>query len=122
MHELGDGAKAKFEKYFKGDRVAVEEKLKITVMELGMIFDLLYTKAMVLQRKTGRIFRCATQVSMVVAFVLFMVQACYAGKHNSSSRADTAISYTLFVGAILMEAWSVSTLIASPWTRAHLDE
>lgn len=127
MHQLGNRAKAKFEKYFKTDRVGVEEKVKIDVivLELGMMFDLLYTKAMVLQRKTGCIFRCAAQVSMVVAFVLFVVQDYHARKHSSSSsssRVDTGITYTLFVGAILMEACSVATVIASPWTRAHLDD
>ena len=41
---------------------------------------------------------------------------------SQGKSVDTAISYTLFVGAILMEACSVATVIACPWTRAHLDE
>jgi hypothetical protein len=45
----------------------------MVVMELGMMFDLLYTKANVLQRWTGVVFRCASQTLMVVAFLLFLL-------------------------------------------------
>ncbi|CAL5009989.1 unnamed protein product [Urochloa decumbens] len=117
--QLGNEAKQCFEKYFKTHGEA-EEKLKIIQMELGMMFDLLYTKAMVLQRRSGRLLRRAAQISMVLAFVLFL--QAERRPHNANNRANTVISYTLFVGAIFIEACSIAMEIASPWTRVHLKE
>ncbi|KAE8777841.1 hypothetical protein D1007_49342 [Hordeum vulgare] len=91
-------------------------KLKIVIMELGMMYDLLYTKAMVLQSWTGRILRCIAEMCMVVAFVLFWTNRKL---HTHHDRANIAITYTLFVGALYMEAYSVSMVIVSPWTRAR---
>ncbi|KAF8669933.1 hypothetical protein HU200_051115 [Digitaria exilis] len=120
MLQLGRRAIEDFEKYCQTPGDDIEEKLKIIMMEIGMMFDLLYTKTMVLQRLTGRIFRCAAQISMVVAFVFFLI-AERQQVHNQN-RANIAVSYTLFVGAIFMEVCSIATEITSPWTRAHLKE
>lgn len=89
-------------------------KLKIVMMELGMMYDLLYTKAMVLQSLTGQIFRCIAEISMVVAFVLFLANR----ELHAHNRANVAITYTLFVGAMFMEAFSLFMVIVSPWTKA----
>uniref|UniRef100_A0ACD5VCQ4 Uncharacterized protein n=1 Tax=Avena sativa TaxID=4498 RepID=A0ACD5VCQ4_AVESA len=91
-------------------------RLRIVLVELRMMYDLLYTKAMVLQSRTGRILRCIAEISMVVAFVLFMTNR---ELHTQQNRANVAITYTLFVGAMFMEAYSVSMVILSPWTRAR---
>uniref|UniRef100_J3KWP1 DUF4220 domain-containing protein n=1 Tax=Oryza brachyantha TaxID=4533 RepID=J3KWP1_ORYBR len=120
--QLGNGAQEKLGNYFKtnNQELQVEEKLKILVTELGMMFDLLYTKAMVLQSRAGRVFRCAAQFCMIVAFILFLQAEKHAGDNCSS--VNIAISYTLFVGAIFIESCSVAMVLASPWTRAHLEE
>lgn len=122
--QLGKGADERFGNYFKtnnNQELVVEEKLKILVMELGMMFDLLYTKAMVLQSRVGCVFRCAGQVFMVVSFILFLQAEKHDG-HSHNDVVNVAISYTLFVGAIFIEACSVARVLASPWTRAHLKE
>uniref|UniRef100_A0ACD5XUM9 Uncharacterized protein n=1 Tax=Avena sativa TaxID=4498 RepID=A0ACD5XUM9_AVESA len=85
------------------------------MVELRMMYDLLYTKAMVLQSRTGRILRCIAEISMVVAFVLFMANR----ELHTQNGANVVITYTLFVGAMFMEAYSVSMVILSPWTRAR---
>lgn len=117
MLQLGVGIQQKFENDFQSFRQG-EEKLKIILMELGMMSDLLYTKANVLQRWIGVIFRLAAQIFTIVVFILFVKTE----KHGHHNRVNVGISYTLFIGAILMEAYSVAAAIASPWTRAHLSE
>ncbi|KAF7045422.1 hypothetical protein CFC21_054531 [Triticum aestivum] len=92
-----------------------EGKLKIVMVELGMMYDLLYTKAVVLQSRIGRILRCFAEMCMVVAFVLFVANPRL---HAHHSRANIVITYTLFVGAMFMESCSVSMVIVSVWTRA----
>ncbi|PWZ44384.1 hypothetical protein Zm00014a_028988 [Zea mays] len=96
----------------------IEEKLKMVAMELNMMFNLLYTKAIVLQRSSGVLFRCASQALMVVALVLFMIRR-EEGAHNN--KVNVAITYTLFSGAIFVETCCVAAAIASHWTRAHLE-
>ncbi|KAF8690419.1 hypothetical protein HU200_040770 [Digitaria exilis] len=100
---------------FQGDA-----KHRIVVMELAMMFDLLYTKARVLHKRVGRILRFSAQICMVFAFVIFLVMS---DKHvQNHDRLNVGITYTLFVGAIIMELCSVAMAIASPWTKARLGE
>ena len=57
---------------FESENVQKEGRLKVLMAELGMMYALLYTKAMVLQSKSARLFRCIAECSMVVAFVVFL--------------------------------------------------
>uniref|UniRef100_A0A0D9Y3Q2 DUF4220 domain-containing protein n=1 Tax=Oryza glumipatula TaxID=40148 RepID=A0A0D9Y3Q2_9ORYZ len=123
--QLGYGVQEKLGNYFKtnSQELEAEEKLKLLAMELSMMFDLLYTKTMVLQSRVGWVFRCASQVFMVVAFILFLqLQTEKHASYNHNGVVNVAISYTLFVGAIFIEACSVAMVLASPWTKAHLEE
>jgi hypothetical protein len=96
------------------DTDRTELKLKFILTELGMIYDMLYTKAMVLQSWTG-VFRCAGLVTIVGAFVRFWVN-----QHLQAHRtANSIITYILFTAAIYMEVLSIFMVIVSPWTRAR---
>ncbi|KAL6596865.1 hypothetical protein ACP70R_046999 [Stipagrostis hirtigluma subsp. patula] len=90
-----------------------EAKGKIVEMELAIIYDDLYTKAMVLRTWTGSIFRCVVQISTVVAFKLF--RAC---DKEGYSGVDVAITYALLMGSICMEFLSILMSMISPWTWA----
>lgn len=90
-------------------------KLKIIEMELAIIYDDLYTKAVVFRTWTGSIFRCAVQISTVVAFVLFRID-----RKESYSRVDVAITYALLTGSIFMEFVSIFMAMISPWAWAFL--
>jgi hypothetical protein len=62
--------------------------LKVLGVELGMMYDDLFTKALVLRTRSGITLRCISQLSALVAFLLFL-----AGKKPKYSRADIAITY-----------------------------
>lgn len=111
--QLGEWAKAKMEEDFRGIFPMPDQMKLGIVMELSMMFDLLYTKAMVLQRWWGVIFRGIAQVSMVAAFGLFAMH-----KKHANNMVNVIISYILFLGAIFMECWSLGIVLASPWTKA----
>ncbi|KAL6595421.1 hypothetical protein ACP70R_047761 [Stipagrostis hirtigluma subsp. patula] len=85
-------------------------------IEIGMIYDDLYSKAMVLRKRICLIFRCLSQVSAIVAFVLFIVS----NKHMHSG-ADIAVTYVLFIGGFLVEFCAVALVIMSPWTWGWLE-
>ncbi|RCV10269.1 hypothetical protein SETIT_2G098900v2 [Setaria italica] len=88
---------------------------KLLEVELDLMYDDIYTKALVIRTKSGIILRCLSQISMVVAFVLFLVS-----NHHGYSRADVAITYVLFAGAFVLEACAAFMLLMSPWTWSWL--
>ncbi|KAM0830611.1 hypothetical protein ACQ4PT_066103 [Festuca glaucescens] len=90
-------------------------KLKIIEMELGIIYDDLYTKSVVFRTWTGSIFRSVAQISTVVALVLF-----YANRKESYSKVDIEITYALLAGSIFMELVSILMAMISPWAWAFL--
>ncbi|KAF6986252.1 hypothetical protein CFC21_004036 [Triticum aestivum] len=89
---------------------------KLLEIELNLMYDDIYTKAMVLRSRSGIMLRCVSQVSMVVAFVLFTVN-----KKHRYSTADVAITYMLFTGGLCLEACAIFILLMSPRTWAWLE-
>jgi hypothetical protein len=57
---------------FQSDR-PLDQVPKLLEVELALMYDDLYTKAMVLRTRTGVMLRCISQVTMIAAFVLFLV-------------------------------------------------
>ncbi|KAG2657344.1 uncharacterized protein LOC120695533 [Panicum virgatum] len=98
---------------FQADR-PLDQVLKLLEVELAMMYDDLYTKAMVLRTTSGIILRCISQISIISAFVLFII----ANSKQYSSRADAAITYALFIGGFGLESCAVVLMVMSPWTWA----
>ncbi|CAN6234188.1 unnamed protein product [Urochloa humidicola] len=84
-------------------------------MELSLVYDILYTKAVVIHTWYGFCIRVIAPVATVAAFVLFLISS----KHGHS-RHDVAISYVLLVGALVLEMTSLVRAVGSTWTRALL--
>lgn len=95
----------------------VQYKAKVVDVELGIMYNDLYTKAALLRTRSGIVTRCISQVSIVVALVGFAVS-----NKKVYSAIDIAITYTLFIGCFLLEVCAMITMfIASPWTWAWLE-
>ncbi|XP_048550285.1 uncharacterized protein LOC125529908 isoform X1 [Triticum urartu] len=92
-----------------------EQMIRMVRLQLGMIYDDLYTKSLVLRTRSGVILRCISQASVIVAFVLF-----HASSRDNYSKADIAITYSLFVGCFFFEVSSTFVSMLSPWTWAWL--
>ncbi|CAO2142025.1 unnamed protein product [Urochloa humidicola] len=97
-----------------------KQLVKLLDVELGIImYDDLYTKAPLLRKRSGIILRCVSQVSAIVALVLFSITS---KKHaDRYDRTDIAITYILFIGGFLLEVCAVIMMLASPWTWAWLE-
>ncbi|XP_062205666.1 uncharacterized protein LOC133907610 [Phragmites australis] len=100
---------------FQSDR-PLDQLLKLLEVELAMMYDDLYTKAMVLRARSGIILRCVSQVSMISAFALFL----FASNKQFYSRADVAITYVLFIGGFVLDVCAIVLMAVSPWTWAFL--
>ncbi|CAL5007656.1 unnamed protein product, partial [Urochloa decumbens] len=89
-----------------------DELFKLVGLELCMLHNDLYTKAVVLRTRSGIILRCISQITMIVAFVLFLMAA---NKH-SYRRADIAVTYSLFIGGFFLDFCAMFISLMSPWT------
>ncbi|XP_066350383.1 uncharacterized protein [Miscanthus floridulus] len=84
-------------------------------MELSLMYDIMYTKAVVIHTWYGFCIRIIAPVATVVAFVLFQVSS-----KDGHSRHDVVISYVLLVGALVLEMASLVRAVGSTWTRVWL--
>ncbi|MBA0864970.1 hypothetical protein Goshw_007762 [Gossypium schwendimanii] len=94
-----------------GENVVAEEAFKIVEIELGFLYDLLYTKIPIVITRTGvilRIISLSLITSTLIAFLLVV------GKHGYS-KVDIGISYLLMVGAIFLELYSAFLHLSSDW-------
>ncbi|KAM3280379.1 hypothetical protein ACQJBY_047271 [Aegilops geniculata] len=95
---------------------------QIMEIQLGVMFDDIYTKAMVLRKWHCTILRCISLVSFLAAFVLFSSVIRYKEEMWYYSSVDTAITYGLFFGGFSLEVSSLCVIMMSPWTWAWLKE
>ncbi|XP_044954020.1 uncharacterized protein LOC123404164 [Hordeum vulgare subsp. vulgare] len=89
--------------------------IKAAELELGLMYDDLYTKAVVLRSRTCVILRCISHLSVLAAFALFL-----ATDKHSYSREDTVVTYALFIGGFFQDLCSMFIFMMSPWTWAWL--
>lgn len=92
---------------------------KLLEIELGMMYDNLYTKTRVVRTWLGAVIRCISHISLVIAFVLFVL-----GNNNQryDSKVDVSITYALFVGAFCTEISAVFLVVMmSPFPWALLE-
>ncbi|XP_037422663.1 uncharacterized protein LOC119287243 [Triticum dicoccoides] len=91
----------------------------IMEIELSVMFDDIYTKALVLRTWGCTILRCISHLSFLAAFVLFF----YVVRNKERRQynfVDTAITYGLFFGGFSLEVSSVCIIMRSPGTWAWL--
>ncbi|KAJ6869425.1 hypothetical protein NC651_034230 [Populus alba x Populus x berolinensis] len=84
--------------------------------ELGLIYDMLYTKAPLIYSRAGIILRCISSLLSVTAFITFQVKI---DKHDYST-TDIAITYLLFAAAVFLEFYAFICLALSDWTMIWL--
>ncbi|TXG68471.1 hypothetical protein EZV62_003406 [Acer yangbiense] len=81
---------------------SAEDAFKLVAIELGRIYDVLYTKAAIVYSLIGISLRCISFVSSVSALVLFSI---FIDKH-SYSLIDITVTYLLLSGAVLLEIYA----------------
>eukprot|EP00258_Populus_trichocarpa_P025952 XP_024441971.1 uncharacterized protein LOC18105889 isoform X3 [Populus trichocarpa] len=91
---------------------------KVVEAELGLIYDMLYTKAPLIYSRGGIILRCISSLLSVTAFITFQVKI---DKHDYST-TDIAITYLLFAAAVFLEFYAFLCLVLSDWTMILLTD
>uniref|UniRef100_A0ACD5W5G6 Uncharacterized protein n=1 Tax=Avena sativa TaxID=4498 RepID=A0ACD5W5G6_AVESA len=85
-------------------------------MQLSLMHDILYTKAMVIHTRCGCFIRAVTAVATIATFFLFQSSI---GK-NDFNTVDVIVTYILIVGALVLEMAAFLKAMGSTWTCAWL--
>ncbi|TXG68489.1 hypothetical protein EZV62_003424 [Acer yangbiense] len=106
----------RYNSYYITKGKSAEDAFKLVAIELGLIYDVLYTKAAIVYSRIGISLRCISFVSSVSALVLFSI---IIDKH-SYSLIDITVTYLLLVGAVLLEIYAFMVLFSLDWTKLWL--
>lgn len=93
-----------------------KDAFQLIAIELGFMYDLLYTKAMLLYSVWGFRRRFITFSLTLLVLALFSV----AEKYPNCSKVDLYITYALLAVIILFEIYSILILLSSDWTDVWL--
>ncbi|KAJ6761045.1 hypothetical protein OIU79_025812 [Salix purpurea] len=102
--------------HFWFSKNSADGAFKVVEVELGLIYDMLYTKTPLIYSCSGIILRCISFVLSVTAFIIFLVKI---EKHAYSS-IDVAITYLLFAASIFLELYAFLCLVLSDRTMIWL--
>ncbi|KAB5525255.1 hypothetical protein DKX38_023004 [Salix brachista] len=97
-------------------KIQADSAFKVVEVELGLIYDMLYTKAPLIYSCSGIILRCISFVLSVTAFIIFQVKI---EKHAYSS-IDVAITYLLLAASVFLELYAFLCLVLSDRTMIWL--
>ncbi|XP_030969551.1 uncharacterized protein LOC115989813 [Quercus lobata] len=97
--------------------ISADEAFKVIEVELGFMYDMFYTKAVLLYSVAGRLLHFVPFICTVSLFVIFLKTE----KHIYSG-VDVAITYILLVGAIVLEIYAAVVLVCSDWTILWLSQ
>ncbi|KAF5468217.1 hypothetical protein F2P56_012389 [Juglans regia] len=93
-----------------------EDALEVLEVELNFIYEVLYTKFVVIHDTIGYLLRSVSSLSDLGSLGVFFFVDC---KHGLD-KFDIRVTYTLLLGALSLEAIALFNLIFSDWTTAFI--
>ncbi|PON93455.1 hypothetical protein TorRG33x02_107330 [Trema orientale] len=109
---LGFDEREKSRSLFRG--ISLEKAFKVVEIELGFVYDMLYTKATVIYLLQGCCLRFISFVCTLGVLVFFSL-----ADHNQT-HIDLMITYLLMYVAVFLEVYATFLLISSDWTNLWL--
>eukprot|EP00258_Populus_trichocarpa_P025975 XP_024441994.1 uncharacterized protein LOC18105975 [Populus trichocarpa] len=97
---------------------SAEGAFKVVEIELGLIYDMLYTKAPLIYSRAGISLR---SISFLLTFTAFITFQVLIDKHAYST-IDITITYLLFAAAVFLEFYAFLCLVFSDWTMIWLED
>ncbi|KAB2622912.1 hypothetical protein D8674_025094 [Pyrus ussuriensis x Pyrus communis] len=90
-----------FRRLFVDLILSFQDRDSIVEVELGYAYDAFYPKAPLIYTRRGCIFRA------IIFFTTFLVLLCFVGSVRHKNWIDLLITYTLLVGAIILEIYAM---------------
>ncbi|TXG56160.1 hypothetical protein EZV62_017473 [Acer yangbiense] len=98
--------------YNKSPKAAFE----LVEAELGFLYDVLYTKATIVNSLVGIFLRCICFFSSFCALIVFSIIIDI----HSYPEADISLTYLLLVAAVFLEVYALILFLLSDWTKLRL--
>ncbi|KDP45940.1 hypothetical protein JCGZ_11843 [Jatropha curcas] len=98
------------------NNVSAEDALRVIEAELNFIYEVLFTKVVVVQSKWGYFFRTVAFSSVVSALAVFH----FSVKKDKFNGFDVGVTYALLFGAIGLDTISLIMALLSDWRAAAL--
>ncbi|OMO52584.1 hypothetical protein COLO4_37092 [Corchorus olitorius] len=95
-----------------------EDALRVIEVELNFIYEVLYTKVQVVHSGWGYAFRGIAFGSILASLGVFYFQV----DKNSLNPFDVGITYTLLLGAVVLDVIALFMLIFSDWSYATVKD
>ncbi|KAJ6308537.1 hypothetical protein OIU76_018173 [Salix suchowensis] len=98
--------------------IDAEDALKVIEVELNFIYEVLFTKAVVVHSVVGYVFRLLSFILVVVALALFRFNV----KKETFDPLDVKLTYVLLWGSVSLDTVALVRAVLSDWTVANLDK
>ncbi|XP_031272948.1 uncharacterized protein LOC116131433 [Pistacia vera] len=95
---------------------SAKDACKLVAIELGFMYDVLYTKASTIYSGFGIFLRCFCFFSHVSVSVVFLIIIFITEKH-AYTLIDISITSVLLIGAIFLEIYAFIILLFYDWTK-----
>jgi hypothetical protein len=118
MQDLVPGIPALIKSQVLISKNTAEDAFKVVEIELGLIYDMLYTKAPLIYSRAGIILR---SISFLLTFTTLLSFQILIDKH-AYSIIDITITYLLFAAAVFLEFYAFLCLVFSDWSMIWLTD
>ncbi|KAK1376903.1 DUF4220 domain-containing protein [Heracleum sosnowskyi] len=92
---------------------SAEDAFRVVEVELNCLYEILFTKLPVVYDGVG--YCCHSTIAVIMSLVLF----CHTDKKNFEG-FDVGVTYTLLIGAIMLDVIAFVMLVFSDWTAVVL--
>lgn len=96
--------------------ISYENAYKLIEMECGLMYDLLYTKAILVYNLWGLALRFISFILACIVLVLFSLTS----EKQNYSKVDLSLTFVLLAVAIFLEIYAILVLLSSDWTTVWL--
>ncbi|XP_002510230.3 uncharacterized protein LOC8278883 [Ricinus communis] len=97
--------------------ITSENAFRVIAIELGFMYDMLYTKGKVIYSRNGCYLRFISLTSTCIVLVFFSLY-----KTHGCAKIDIAITFLLLIIAIILELYALLLVLSSDWTDLYLSK
>ncbi|XP_058114710.1 uncharacterized protein LOC131257815 [Magnolia sinica] len=117
-HHLFFYVREKSRSYFQS--LHPKDAFRIIEIELGLLFDMIYTKATVIHSRMGLISRIICSSSITTAYVIFLIKSLGHLNTYPVNMDSCVITHFLFICVFLLDMFAFASLIVSNWRVSSL--
>ncbi|KAJ7970491.1 DUF594 family protein [Quillaja saponaria] len=100
--------------------ISSSKAFKVVEIELGFVYDMLYTKATLIYSLKGCVFRFISFSFTTIVLAMFSVYVAH--NDHKHSKTDLTITFLLMSIAVVLEIYAILLMLSSDWTDLWLSK